>query len=102
MTPWRFSLPSATPNIELLGVTTVGGNQSLEKVTYNARAVLEKAHAPNIPVHAGCARPIIRDPQVAATIHGETGLDGVELPEPTRPLDPGHAVNLDHRHDHEQ
>lgn len=55
--------------------------------------MLEKAHAPNIPVHAGCARPIIRDPQVAATIHGETGLDGVELPEPTRPLDPGHAVN---------
>ena len=86
-------LAIGNPNIELLGVTTVGGNQSLEKVTYNARAVLEKAHAPNIPVHAGCARPIIRDPQVAATIHGETGLDGVELPEPTLPLDPGHAVN---------
>ena len=55
-------LAIGNPNIELLGVTTVGGNQSLEKVTYNARAVLEKAHAPNIPVHAGCARPIIRDP----------------------------------------
>ena len=90
-------LAIGNPNIELLGVTTVGGNQSLEKVTYNARAVLEKAHAPNIPVHAGCARPIIRDPQVAATIHGETGLAGADASARSRP-----CRQLDHRHDHEQ
>lgn len=86
-------LALGNPNIDLLGVTTVGGNQSLEKVTYNARAVLEAAHATDIPVHAGCDRPIVREQEVAASIHGESGLDGVVLPEPTRPLDEGHAVN---------
>lgn len=86
-------LALGNPEIDLLGVTTVGGNQSLEKVTYNARAVLEKAHATDIPVYAGCDRPIVRPQEVAASIHGETGLDGVELPEPTRPLESTHAVN---------
>lgn len=81
------------PEIDLIGVTTVGGNQSLDKVTYNARAVLEKAHATHIPVHAGCDRPILRSQEVAASIHGESGLDGVELPVPTRPLEDMHAVN---------
>ena len=86
-------LALGNPNIDLIGVTTVGGNQSLEKVTYNARATLEMAHATNIPVHAGCDRPMIRPLEVAAAVHGETGLDGVTLPKPTRPLDEGHAVN---------
>ena len=86
-------LAIGNPNIDLLGVTTVGGNQSLEKVTYNARATLEMAHATNIPVHAGCDRPLIRPLKVAAAVHGETGLDGVSLPKPTRALDDGHAVN---------
>ena len=45
-------LALGNPEIELLGVTTVGGNQSLEKVTYNARAVLEKAHATDVAVYA--------------------------------------------------
>lgn len=86
-------LAVGNPAINLIGVTTVGGNQSLEKVTYNARSVLEMAHATDIPVHAGCDRPILRPQEVAASIHGETGLDGVELPEPSRPLEQGHAVN---------
>lgn len=86
-------LALGNPTIDLLGVTTVGGNQSLEKVTYNARAVLEKAGATDVPVHAGCGCPLIREPEAAASIHGESGLDGVELPVPSRPLDPGHAVN---------
>ena len=51
-------LAVGNPNIDLLGVTTVGGNQSLDKVTYNARAVLEKAHATDVPVHSGCDRPL--------------------------------------------
>jgi purine nucleosidase len=86
-------LAVGSPSIDLLGVTTVGGNQSLEKVTFNARAVLEMAHATDIEVRAGCDRPIVRPQEVAASIHGESGLDGVVLPEPTRPLDAGHAVN---------
>lgn len=85
-------LAVGSPQIDLLGVTTVGGNQSLDKVTYNARAVLEEAHATSIPVHAGCDRPILRPLEIAASIHGQTGLDGVDLPEPSRPLDKGHAV----------
>lgn len=86
-------LAVGNPKIDLVGVTTVGGNQSLEEVTYNARSVLEMAKATDIPVHAGCDRPLVRKQEVAASIHGETGLDGVELPVPTRPLDSGHAVN---------
>lgn len=87
-------LALGSPEIDLVGVTTVGGNQSLDKVTYNARAVLEMAHATDVPVYAGCDRPLIRPLEVAASIHGETGLDGVELPEPTRPLEDMHAVNF--------
>lgn len=85
---------AGNPNIDLLAVTTVGGNQSLDKVTYNARAVLEKAHRTDIPVYAGCDRPLFRPQEVAASIHGQTGLDGVELPVPTRPLEDMHAVNF--------
>lgn len=87
-------LAVGNPSIDLLGVTTVGGNQSLDKVTYNARAVLEKAHANDITVYAGCDRPLVRPLEVAASIHGETGLDGVELPEPTRPLGNMHAAEF--------
>lgn len=87
-------LALGNPEIELVGITTVGGNQSLEKVTYNARAMLEAAHAQDIPVYAGCDRPIVREQEVAESIHGETGLDGVELPVPTRPLEDMHAVNF--------
>lgn len=86
-------LAVGNPGIDLIGVTTVGGNQSLDKVTYNARSVLEMAHATDIPVHAGSDRPLIRPLEVAASIHGETGLDGVTLPKPTRPLEQGHAAN---------
>lgn len=87
-------LALGNPEIEIVGITTVGGNQSLEKVTYNARAMLEAAHAQDIPVYAGSDRPLVREQEVAESIHGETGLDGVELPVPTRPLEDEHAVNF--------
>lgn len=87
-------LALGNPEIEIVGITTVGGNQSLEKVTYNARAMLEAAHAHDIPVYAGSDRPLVREQEVAESIHGETGLDGVELPMPTRPLEDMHAVNF--------
>ena len=85
-------LALGSPDVDLLGITTIGGNHSLDKVTYNARAVCELAGRPEIPVHAGCRRPLIRDAIDAAYIHGETGLDGVDLPEPSRPLPDQHAV----------
>jgi purine nucleosidase len=92
-------LAVGNPSIDLLGVTTVGGNQSLDKVTYNARAVLEKAPRNRYPVYAGCDRPLVRPQEVAASIHGETGLDGVELAE-TDPPARGHARRQPHRQDH--
>ncbi|RLP07701.1 uridine-preferring nucleoside hydrolase UriH [Propionibacterium australiense] len=82
-----------SPQIDLIGITTVGGNHGLDKVTYNARAVCEVAGFPEVPVHAGARRPLIREAIDAAGIHGETGLDGVELPEPTRALPDRHAVD---------
>ena len=56
--------------------------------------MLETAHAHDIPVYAGSDRPLVREQEVAESIHGETGLDGVELPVPTRPLEDMHAVNF--------
>lgn len=69
-------LALGNPEIELVGVTTVGGNQSLEKVTYNARAVLEKAHTTDIPVYAGCDRPIVRPQEVALLFTAKAVLTG--------------------------
>jgi inosine-uridine nucleoside N-ribohydrolase len=73
-------LALASPELEILGVTTVAGNQTLEKTTANAFRVLEFAGRSEITVAAGAERPLVRDPFVAAYVHGETGLDGPDLP----------------------
>jgi inosine-uridine nucleoside N-ribohydrolase len=73
-------LTLASPEVELLGVTTVAGNQSLEKTTANAIRVLELAGRGDVPVAAGADRPLAREPRFAANVHGETGLDGPALP----------------------
>jgi inosine-uridine nucleoside N-ribohydrolase len=75
-------LALASPELELLGVTTVYGNQTLEKTTANALRVLELARRGQIPVAAGADRPLARELTVAAHVHGESGLDGPALPEP--------------------
>jgi len=76
-------LALASPEVELIGVTTVAGNQTVDKTTSNALRVLELAGRPDIPVYRGADRPLIRPLQVAAHVHGESGLDGPDLPEPT-------------------
>lgn len=86
-------LAHGSPAIELLAVTTVAGNQTLEKVTRNALAVAELAGI-QVPIAAGCARPLVREIEVAPSIHGDSGMDGPQLPEPRRQLDPRHAVDL--------
>ncbi len=86
-------LALASPEIELLGVTTVAGNQTLEKTTANAIRVLDFAGRPNIPVAAGARRPLVRELRVAAEVHGETGLDGPALPPPSREAGSAHAVD---------
>ncbi len=77
-------LALASDEVELLGVTTVAGNQTLAKTTANAIRVLDCAGRADVPVAAGADRPLMRELQVAADIHGETGLEGAELPPPSR------------------
>ena len=87
-------LAHGSPGIELLAVTTVAGNQTLDKVTRNALAVAQVGGITGVPFAAGCARPLLRAPRVAGDIHGESGLDGPVLPEPQTALHPRHAVDL--------
>jgi inosine-uridine nucleoside N-ribohydrolase len=80
--------------IDLRAVTTVGGNAELEKVTLNARRVLTLAGVADVPVAAGAAGPRRGDLVTALEVHGQTGLDGADLPEPAMELDPRGAVEL--------
>jgi inosine-uridine nucleoside N-ribohydrolase len=87
-------LALGSPEVELRGVTTVAGNQTIEKTTANAIRVLELAGREEVEVAAGAGRPLVREPFVAAYVHGETGLDGSELP-PARGEPVGqHAVDF--------
>jgi inosine-uridine nucleoside N-ribohydrolase len=87
-------LALASPEVELLGVTTVAGNQTLEKTTANAIRVLDFVGRDDVPVAAGADRPLLREQYVAAYVHGETGLDGPDLPPPQREPVPQHAVDF--------
>lgn len=80
--------------IELLAVTTVAGNVPLSRTSRNAQRILTLAGRSDIPVHAGCSRPILRPLETAEYVHGETGLNGAVLPEPAAPLAAGHAVDV--------
>lgn len=90
-------LAAADPAIDLLAITTVAGNQTLEKTTLNARRVCTIAGITDVPVAAGCARPLLQPLAVADDVHGASGLDGPRFPEPTVDVVPEHAVDLIHR-----
>ncbi|HEX6138871.1 MAG TPA: nucleoside hydrolase [Candidatus Limnocylindria bacterium] len=87
-------LAAASPGLRLEAITTVAGNQTLDKVTLNARRVCSVAGLRNVPVAAGCGRPLVRQQLVAADIHGASGLDGPEWGEPGVGVDPRHGVDL--------
>jgi purine nucleosidase len=87
-------LAHGNPAIDLVAVTTVMGNQTIEKVTRNALSVARVAGITGVPFAAGCVRPLVRPIKTAPTIHGESGLDGPVLPEPVLELDGRHAVDL--------
>jgi inosine-uridine nucleoside N-ribohydrolase len=87
-------LALASPEVELVGVTTVSGNQTLEKTTANAIRVLELAGRPDVPVAAGADRPLVRDRFVAAYVHGESGLDGPALAPPRTAPVAQHAADF--------
>ena len=87
-------LALASPEVEVRGITTVAGNQTLDKTTRNALKVLELANRTDIAVAAGAGRPLVRELRTAANVHGESGLDGPDLPEPTTKPVAGHAADL--------
>jgi inosine-uridine nucleoside N-ribohydrolase len=87
-------LAVGSPELELAAVTTVAGNQTIEKVTANAIRVLDVVSEHAIPVAAGAHRALVYPARVASEVHGETGLDGPDLPGPSRPPEPLHAVAL--------
>ena len=76
----------AAHTCELLGITTVAGNAPLDRTTHNARVLRDMLDL-DVEVHSGAGRPMVVEPAFAGYVHGESGLDGADLPEPTRPLD---------------
>ncbi|HET8605744.1 MAG TPA: nucleoside hydrolase [Gaiellaceae bacterium] len=86
-------LALASPELELAGVTTVSGNQTVEKTTANALRLLELVGR-DVPVARGADRPLVRARSVAAYVHGETGLDGPDLPPPATEPVAAHAVDF--------
>jgi purine nucleosidase len=80
-------------DLEVLAITAVAGNVPLPLTERNARKVVELAGRPDVPVHAGCERPLVRPLVIADYVHGKTGLDGYDLPEPATPLAEGHAAD---------
>lgn len=90
-------LAAGDPAIDLLAITTVAGNQTVEKTTLNARRVCTVAGITDVPIAAGCARPLVQPLLVADDVHGDSGLDGPQFAEPTVDVVPEHAVDLMHR-----
>ncbi|WP_299887481.1 nucleoside hydrolase [uncultured Ruegeria sp.] len=88
-------LALASPDeIDVLGITAVAGNVPLALTAKNARIVCELAGHTEIPIYAGCDRPLTRPLITAEHVHGKTGLDGPDLPDPQMQLTDGHAVDF--------
>jgi inosine/uridine nucleosidase len=80
--------------LDLQAITTVHGNASLANTTTNARKTVEFAGLTDIPIAAGMPRPLVRQPHYAPDVHGESGLDGPDIPPPTVPILDEHAVDV--------
>ena len=89
-----FGIMLAAQNLDLLGVTTVGGNGYLENVTRNALVVLEKIGRTDVPVYPGHAGPSTTELITAPNVHGKSGLDGPVVSEPIRKPEKKHAVDF--------
>jgi purine nucleosidase len=84
----------ASPELEVVAITTVAGNVPLPLTSRNARMMVELAGRTDVPVYAGCSRPMVRDLYTAEYVHGPTGIDGADMPEPAVALALGHAVDV--------
>lgn len=82
-----------SPRLDVKCITAVAGNVPLRLTSRNARMVCERMGRPDIPVHAGCPRPMLRTPVTAEDFHGDSGIQGIEIFEPKAPLAAGHAVD---------
>ena len=89
-----FLAMSSPDELDVVGITTVAGNVPLTLTERNARMMCDIARRSDIPVFAGCERPIMRDPITAEYIHGATGIDGVDVFDPVTPLQEAHAVDF--------
>ena len=89
-----FLAMSSPAELDILGITTVAGNVPLELTQRNARMMCDVAGLTDLPVYAGCERPMVLEPITAEYIHGNTGIDGVDVFEPDTPLQHGHAVDF--------
>ena len=88
-------LALASPDdLDVLGITSVAGNVPLPLTTRNARMICELAGHPQTPIFAGCDRPLAHTLVTAEHVHGKTGLDGPDLPDPTMPVQEQHAVDF--------
>jgi purine nucleosidase len=87
-------LALASPELEVLGITAVAGNVPLALTEKNARKICELAGKPQTRVFAGAVRPLMRPLVTAEHVHGRTGLDGPDLPEPSMKLEPQHGVDF--------
>lgn len=80
--------------LDIMGICAVAGNVPLYLTEVNARKVCEVANRTDVKVFAGCKKPMVRTLITAEEVHGRTGLDGPDLPEPTMPLQDVHAVDF--------
>jgi len=83
----------AAHSCDLLGITTVAGNAPLNRTTHNA-LVMRELLGIDVPVHSGAVRPLIAEPSPATAVHGASGLDGADLPQPARGVDSDDAVGF--------
>jgi len=79
---------------DILGITTVAGNVPLKLTERNARIMCELADRTDVPVYAGCEKPMHRELITAENVHGKTGIDGVKIYDPAMPLQDQHAVDF--------
>lgn len=89
-----FAIMLAVQHLNVLGITTIGGNCTLEKVTKNALKVLEVINRTEIPVYPGHSCPMVAPLVTAPQFHGESGMDGPVLPEPKIQAQKKHAVDF--------
>jgi pyrimidine-specific ribonucleoside hydrolase len=89
-----ITLALARPELRVLGITTVGGNAPLAATTLNALRVLALLRRPDVPVAAGAAQPLVRPLETAPEVHGTSGLDGADLPDPVSAPRPEGALEF--------